>query len=492
LRNYPLFAGLAFVLLAAVPFFYDLGAFPIFQWDEARYVNNALEMRATGDPWIVRMDGAVDTWNFKPPLVLWLQALSMSVFGPTEWAARLPSALAGLGIVALLYWFCYRVLGTLLAGATSTLFFLASWGFLAPHTGRTADLDAVQTFFLVAYALLFLRFLLAGGRAARVFPAMGALVVAAFLCKGLPGFFYLPFLVLIALLPSNFPRLWREPALYASAAGAIALCVAYYAVRAWQDPAYWQLLRASEFNRFSGKGVEWHVQPFGFYRRNFSELQRFYPLVWYLLLTPVAYFAARTARIRRAVLYFAILAAGHFLLISATPVKLQWYDAPLYPLFALLLGLTVSEGLAWLWSRPAFARPPAAWRVPVSLALTVVLCLPAYRYIARQVRYTPDKMSDWEYEGVLFRRLREQFPQWRHYTVLRRVSHEEHLDAIKFYRRSYGERFGYAIAVVDDPVSLASGDTVMVCREADRIRLDSARAYRLLYEEAAGRVVVMQ
>ena len=60
--------------LVAFFFFYDLGQFPIFQWDEARYANNSIEVLTLGNWFNFTMDGLVDTWNFKPPLVLWLQA----------------------------------------------------------------------------------------------------------------------------------------------------------------------------------------------------------------------------------------------------------------------------------------------------------------------------------------------------------------------------------------------------------------------------------
>ena len=97
--------GAVLIGLVGLFFFHDLGRFPIFQWDEARYVNNSIEVPTLGNWFHFTMDGAIDTWNFKPPLVLWLQALSMQVFGMNEWAVRLPSALAGVGMAVLLYWF---------------------------------------------------------------------------------------------------------------------------------------------------------------------------------------------------------------------------------------------------------------------------------------------------------------------------------------------------------------------------------------------------
>jgi 4-amino-4-deoxy-L-arabinose transferase-like glycosyltransferase len=93
-------------------------------------------------------------------LVLWLQAASMKVFGINETALRFPSAAAGVGIAILLFWFCATALQSPLTGVSSILFYAASVGFVGPHMGRSADLDAVQTLLVTWYVLLFLKFVI--------------------------------------------------------------------------------------------------------------------------------------------------------------------------------------------------------------------------------------------------------------------------------------------------------------------------------------------
>lgn len=73
-----------------VPF---LGAVPLFDWDEINFAENAREMLATGDYLNVRVDFLV--FYEKPPLFIWMQALSMHIFGVNEFAARFPNAVAG-------------------------------------------------------------------------------------------------------------------------------------------------------------------------------------------------------------------------------------------------------------------------------------------------------------------------------------------------------------------------------------------------------------
>lgn len=75
---------------------------PFADTTEPRYAEIARIMMETGDwitPWF---NYEVPFWG-KPPLSFWTQALSFKLFGITEFAGRLPSWLANVGIVYLVY-----------------------------------------------------------------------------------------------------------------------------------------------------------------------------------------------------------------------------------------------------------------------------------------------------------------------------------------------------------------------------------------------------
>jgi 4-amino-4-deoxy-L-arabinose transferase-like glycosyltransferase len=81
-----------------------MAIFPLTDTTEARYGEIARLMLETGN-WIVpTFDYGVPFWG-KPPLSIWLQASSYGLFGVNEFAGRLPSLLATLGSMALLYRF---------------------------------------------------------------------------------------------------------------------------------------------------------------------------------------------------------------------------------------------------------------------------------------------------------------------------------------------------------------------------------------------------
>ncbi len=88
-------------LLAAVLSLVFLGVRGIWDPDEGRFTNVALQMLRTGD-WITLQRHHESLHFTKPPVTYWAIASSIAMFGWNEWAARLPGALAHLGIVALL------------------------------------------------------------------------------------------------------------------------------------------------------------------------------------------------------------------------------------------------------------------------------------------------------------------------------------------------------------------------------------------------------
>jgi 4-amino-4-deoxy-L-arabinose transferase-like glycosyltransferase len=87
-------------------FFYGLGQFGLVGADEPRYAQVAREMLDHHD-WITPTLGG-QPWLEKPPLYYWQAMLAYSVFGVSDWAARLPSALDATLLVLAVYLFFRR------------------------------------------------------------------------------------------------------------------------------------------------------------------------------------------------------------------------------------------------------------------------------------------------------------------------------------------------------------------------------------------------
>ena len=104
----PGFQFVALVVICFIAFFAQLGAYGLFDLDEALYVNCAREMNLNHDFVVPTVNG--QPFFEKPPLIYWEAAISMRVFGKSELAARLPSVVATILLIGLVYLFGRRFL----------------------------------------------------------------------------------------------------------------------------------------------------------------------------------------------------------------------------------------------------------------------------------------------------------------------------------------------------------------------------------------------
>jgi len=98
--------GVAALLVAAVMLFWGLGSVPLMQPDEGRNAEVAREMAVSGSWLVPTLEG--HAYLDKPAAYFATVAASLELFGVNEWGARVPSALFGLAILALVYAFAAR------------------------------------------------------------------------------------------------------------------------------------------------------------------------------------------------------------------------------------------------------------------------------------------------------------------------------------------------------------------------------------------------
>ena len=88
-------------LVAALLFIPFLGGVHLFDWDEINFAESAREMIVSRDYLTVQINFK-PFWE-KPPLFIWMQVLSMKIFGINEFAARFPNAICGIFTLLLLF-----------------------------------------------------------------------------------------------------------------------------------------------------------------------------------------------------------------------------------------------------------------------------------------------------------------------------------------------------------------------------------------------------
>jgi 4-amino-4-deoxy-L-arabinose transferase-like glycosyltransferase len=131
------------VALGALALTVNMGQRPLVDWDEATYAQVAHEALSNGHILDLTWNGA--PYVKKPPLLFWLVTASFRTLGESEFAARLPSVIAGVGTLALIYLIAAPVIGRF--GA-----FLASvaplgFYFFIARGGRECATDAPLIFF---------------------------------------------------------------------------------------------------------------------------------------------------------------------------------------------------------------------------------------------------------------------------------------------------------------------------------------------------------
>ncbi|HEY9674439.1 MAG TPA: glycosyltransferase family 39 protein [Waterburya sp.] len=128
------------LLISFLAFFWNLNSTGLLDETEPLFVEASRQMTVTGD-WITPYFNGVTRFD-KPPLIYWCQAISFLIFGVNEFAARLPSALAGLGVTA----FCFYTL--LYFGRAS-----GNWGEQDAESGRWGGEEGSSTEFPMSEGL---------------------------------------------------------------------------------------------------------------------------------------------------------------------------------------------------------------------------------------------------------------------------------------------------------------------------------------------------
>jgi 4-amino-4-deoxy-L-arabinose transferase-like glycosyltransferase len=328
---------LTFLLLFfGVAIFQFLGRIPLLEPDEGRYAEIAREM-------LEKMDFITPHLNYvkyfeKPPLLYWLNALSLSVFGNNEFGARFPTALAGLGGILVTYHIGRKIFGRREA-LFSALVLGTSVGYLAQ--ARMNIIDMTLTFCMTASLGCFLIAMQdkeqRKGLYFHLFYLFAALTVLA---KGVIGLVLPGAVIFCYIALSRHWRLLREMRLATGVPLFLVVCVPWFVLVSLDNP---------EFARFFF--IHEHVERF------LTKVHSHYEPIWYFIpvllgcMFPWSLLLPATVlRLRKEKLFspgspvlflglWVIVILGFFSLSSS---KLIPYILPIFPAVALLIGRALS------------------------------------------------------------------------------------------------------------------------------------------------------
>jgi hypothetical protein len=241
--------------------FFKLGSLPLLQPDEGRNAEVAREMKESG-AWLSPSYNGL-AYLDKPAFYFKAVALSLAACGNNETAARLPSALFGLALLAITFMFCRRVHGTrcailaVIIVATMPLYIVFS---------RTIIFDIALAFFVAAAIFAGYRAEECEGKSRRNWYLLGALAAGlATLVKGPVGFL-IPSLVLFVFHRVEGRRgVWIRFFAPLNLLVFFGVTLPWFIGLSWQHPdfPYYGLIEES-FHRFTTTAFH-RTQPFFFY-----------------------------------------------------------------------------------------------------------------------------------------------------------------------------------------------------------------------------------
>jgi hypothetical protein len=344
----------------------DIAERPIALWDESRLAVNALEMRQRGFSLVTTYGFAPDLWNTKPPLLIWLQAGAIDLFGAREWAIRLPSLLAAVATAGLTLRFAWRLSASLFVMAIAGLALVVSGGFYGYHAAMTGDYDALLALFVTGYLLLLFELLHRRRPSAVPVIACGLLVAAACLTKGVAGLVPGAGVAVYVLARWRWRRLFETPWYGLAALLAVAIVGGFYAAREATAAGYLGAVMTNELGGRYLHGLGGHTWPAYYYPQMLAELFAFGPaFALPLLATALPWRRTPSAAF---LTYANVITVVFLLVLTLGRTKIYWYLVPIYPVLSIafavaverILVLTGRWGPRWAHPlrRPARCAPP--------------------------------------------------------------------------------------------------------------------------------------
>ena len=364
-RFHPRISLFLAILLSALVLLPLLGHKALADWDEGIYAEVSREF--LGGSWLVP-HWHFHPWFEKPPLGLWITAIFFRLFAVNEFWARFASALASIGIVAVVHGTALRARGPRAAWIT-TVVLLTTFGFL--RVARMGELDALLTLgcLIALHGLASVR-----QDDERGWSRFWVGFAIAVMTKGAAAV-TLP-LALVVLFVWNrwdWRRLgqafWGGLALFAL----LVLPWHLYMLHAFGGEFLREYLGLHVITRATTQ-MEGHTTPWWFYGR----VLLIYTLPWLLLFPFALWWQARRSQLRE-YLVFALVVLVFFSVVATRSPK---YIFPAYPALALLTGDWLAahlerRGRRFLWSIAAvavaaFALTLAVKKSPLGQSLTTV------------------------------------------------------------------------------------------------------------------------
>ncbi|MEM6380085.1 MAG: hypothetical protein AAF705_17965, partial [Bacteroidota bacterium] len=190
---------------------------------------------------------------------------------------------------------------------------------------------------------------------------------------------------------------------------------------------------------------------------------------------------------RRCLKFLWIWSFSYFLIISIPVVKLEWYDAPLFPIMALLAAFSVY----WLIQRFQSIQL-ARW---LKVLFTIAFLAGIYsNALEKTLAYltTEPLLHEQEYAGTFMKKLAKNQPDLNQYTIVFEPQFPEHLDQAKFYQKALNFEHGYHIDLQESLDKITVKDTILTCQTEKIDSIGLLFDYQILAEDGRCKLLYLK
>lgn len=311
---------------------FQLGKYPLFDWDEATYAHIADNTMRNSD-WLA-LKKLNNNWFEKPPLYIWLIMLSFKVFGMSDFSARLPSALFGVITAVLLFLLVLELSNNHWQAFFASFILILTPPFLI--LGRQSRVDIP----LIAAILFALYSFIKGQRKEKWLLGFGIGVGIGVMIKSVIGLFAFPLALIFSLLYRKRDRLknkylWWGLALMVLIVAPWHIYESYrFGMPFWDNYFNFHVLRRITT-------VMGNSEPYMYLSKLWTLVQPWSTV--FVILLPMMLFAGfRKMQENQRLAWFGLSSALFILLVFSIPQTKLWpYLLPMFPFSAIFIATSL-------------------------------------------------------------------------------------------------------------------------------------------------------
>ena len=319
------------VIVAAIVFFWGLGSMDLLSLNEGRRALAIQEMVSSGNWLLPHLNG--ELYLTKPPLLYWLSSSLAFIWGVNEWTLRLPSALAAIAVLIMVYRYALQQSGKW-AALFAVQLLIANLGFAM--LGRRAEIEMLLTALCVGSLLSALQYI--QSQSSKNWIILSYFLLAlALMTKG-------PLVILLVTLPLLIAAIYSKnphiKAVLLSGRGWLIFLVVgltWYAIVSWQlgFDIWATIAKRDMLDKMQSESAKPILSYLAWIAVDFMLL------IGLFLVGVKEFFKQQFQQSRQLVLLAATILP--LIIFSLFSYKHAKYLLPIYPLIAILLAIKLAE-----------------------------------------------------------------------------------------------------------------------------------------------------